>query len=50
MPLPDSGECGEGGVVGFGEGVQVFLGGDDAAVAESFFNGLQVGSAGVLVR
>jgi hypothetical protein len=46
MSLPDGGECGEGGVVGFGEGVEVFLGGDDAAVSESFFDGLEVGAAG----
>jgi hypothetical protein len=46
VPVPDGGECGEGGVVGFGEGVEVFLGGDDAAVSESFFDGLEVGAAG----
>ena len=46
VPLSDGGECGEGGVVGFGEGVEVFLGGDDAAVSEAFFDGLQVGAAG----
>ena len=33
----------EGGVVGVGEGVEVFLGGAQAAVAESFFDGLDVG-------
>ena len=43
---PDRRECGEGGVVGFGEGVEVFLGGDDAAVPEAFFDGLEVGAAG----
>jgi hypothetical protein len=36
----------EGGVVGVGEGVEVFLGGPEAAVAEAFFDGLDVGSAG----
>jgi hypothetical protein len=46
VPVPDGGECGEGGVVGFGEGVEVFLGGDDAAVPESFIDGLEVGAAG----
>ncbi|MDT5129782.1 MAG: hypothetical protein QOH54_5426 [Mycobacterium sp.] len=46
VPVPDGGECGEGGVVGFGQGVEVFLGGDDAAVPESFFDGLEVGAAG----
>ena len=44
--MSDRGEGGEGGVVGFGEGVEVFLGGDDAAVSEAFFDGLQVGAAG----
>ena len=39
-------ECVEGGVVGVGEGVQVFLGGAQAAVAEAFFDGLDVGAAG----
>jgi hypothetical protein len=42
----DGGECGECGVVGFGEGVEVFLGGGDAAVAEAFFDCLDVGTAG----
>jgi hypothetical protein len=46
VPVPDGGERGEGGVVGFREGVEVFLGGDDAAVPESFFDGLEVGAAG----
>jgi hypothetical protein len=46
VPLSDGREGGEGGVVGFGEGVEVFLGGDDAAVAESFFDGLEAGAAG----
>ena len=36
----------EGGVVGVGEGVEVFLGGAQAAVAEAFFDGLDVGAAG----
>lgn len=39
-------ECVEGGVVGVGEGVQVFFSGAQAAVAEAFFDGLDVGSAG----
>ena len=46
MSGSDGGECGEGGVVGFGEGVEVFLGGDDAAVAEPFLHGLQICAAG----
>ena len=44
--LADSAKCGEGGVVGAGEGVEVLLGGGDAAVAEAFFDGLEVGAAG----
>lgn len=36
-------EC---GVVGVGQGVEVFLGGAQAAVAEAFFDGLDVGAAG----
>jgi hypothetical protein len=36
----------EGGVVVSGEGVEVLLGGADVAVAESFFDGLEVGAAG----
>jgi hypothetical protein len=39
-------ECFECGVVGVGEGVEVFLGGAEAAVAEAFFDGLDVGAAG----
>jgi hypothetical protein len=42
----DASECVEGGVVGVGEGVEVFLGGAEAAVAEAFFDGLDVGAAG----
>lgn len=45
VSLSDGCEGNEGGVVGFGEGVKVFLG-DDAAVAAGFFDGLEVGSAG----
>jgi hypothetical protein len=36
----------DGGVVGVGEGMEVFLGGAEAAVAEAFFDGLDVGAAG----
>ena len=39
-------ECGEGGVVGVGEGVEVALGGAEAAVAEAFADGFEVGAAG----
>jgi hypothetical protein len=39
-------ECVECGVVGVGQGVEVFLGGAEAAVAEAFFDGLDVGAAG----
>jgi hypothetical protein len=39
-------KCVECGVVGVGEGVEVFLGGTEAAVAEAFFDGLDVGTAG----
>jgi hypothetical protein len=35
----------EGGVVGVGEGVEVFLGGGDGGVAEAFFDDLEVGAA-----
>jgi len=42
----DGGECGEGGVVGFGEGVEVFLGGGDAAMAEALLHRLKVGPTG----
>src|SRR3954468_4342800 len=45
-PRPGAVECVEGGVVGVGEGVEVFLGGAQAAVAEAFFDGLDVGAAG----
>src|SRR3954468_9066007 len=45
-PRPGAVECVEGGVVGVGEGVEVFLGGGQAAVAEAFFDGLDVGAAG----
>jgi hypothetical protein len=43
---PDRSQCGEGGVVGFGEGVEVLLGGDDAAVPEALLHRLEVGTAG----
>src|SRR6266542_123994 len=36
----------EGGVVGVGKGVEIFLGGAQAAVAEAFFDNLDVGAAG----
>jgi len=39
-------ECVECGVVGVGHGVEVFLGGAEAAVAEACFDGLDVGAAG----
>jgi hypothetical protein len=35
-----------GSVVGVGQGVQVFLGGAEAAVPEPFFDDLDVGAAG----
>ena len=39
-------ECVKCGVVGVGQGVEVFLGGAEAAVAEACFDGLDVGAAG----
>ena len=42
----DLGEGVHGCVVCLGEAVQVLLGGEDAAVAEPFFNHLDVGPAG----
>jgi hypothetical protein len=42
----DAAQGGEGGVVGAIECVQVLLGSGDGAVAEAFFNGLEVGAAG----
>jgi len=43
---PNGLECGEGFVVGVGEGVQVFLGGHDLGVANAFHDGLEIGAAG----
>jgi hypothetical protein len=43
---PGSAKCVEGGVVGVGQGVQVFLGGTEAAVAEALFDDLDVGAPG----
>lgn len=39
-------QCVEGRVVGVGEGVEVLLGGAEAAVPEAFFDGLDVSAAG----
>ena len=53
QPLPPStavvshlGEGVEGGFVGIGEGVEVLLGGAEAAVAEALLDDLEVGTAG----
>jgi hypothetical protein len=43
--VADVAECGECGVVSAGEGVEVLLGGGDAAVAEAFFDGFAGGAA-----
>jgi hypothetical protein len=43
---PGSAEGVEGGVAGVGQGVQVLLGSAKAAVAEAFFDDLDVGAAG----
>jgi hypothetical protein len=43
VPFSDGGEGGEGGVVGFGEGVEVFLGGGDAGVSEAFGSAARTG-------
>jgi len=44
--VSDAVEGGECGGVGGREGVEVFLGGGDGLVAESFADGLEVGAAG----
>jgi len=44
--VSDALECVQCGVVGVGQGVEVFLGGAEAAVAEACFDSLDVGAAG----
>ena len=46
VSVSDAVEGYEGGGVGGGEGVQVFLRGGDGLVAESFADGLEIGAAG----
>ena len=46
VALPRATDSSDGRVVGVGEGVQVLLGGGDAALAEAFFDYLEVGAAG----
>jgi hypothetical protein len=46
VTFADGVEGGDGGVVGVGEGVEVFLGGGDRGVAHAFFHYLNVCSAG----
>jgi hypothetical protein len=46
LPPAYAGECGEGGVVGVGQGVEVLLGGGELGVAEAVHDGFVVGAAG----
>jgi hypothetical protein len=44
--VADGVECGDGGGVCVGEGVEVLLGGGESGVAHAVFDGLEVGAAG----
>jgi len=46
VPGPDRGQCGEGGVVGLGKSVEIFLRRHDAAVPEPLLHRLKIGAAG----
>jgi hypothetical protein len=46
MATADASQRVEGGLVGVREGVQVFLRGGDASVAEAFLDDLEVGATG----